>query len=329
MDYGKLLSRSFELTRKYRVLWLFGILLALFGGGGGSSGNLGNVADFGNGRGGTGGIGGAPQLPTWFAQAVVTIIIALACIGIVWIVLAIILRFVSRGALIGLVQEFEANATTPTMGRGFSIGGSRFWQMLGIALTINIPLFIVSLALILLAALPALAAIIPMLGAGRSAGEIGGMLVGAILGSILLFCCVGIFLWVVGLVIRPFYEFFLRECVIQKRGVFDSIREGYRTVRANVGNVAILYILIIGSGIGYGLVMFVVSLILIGIPVAIAIAIGVAAHSAIPAILVGVIIGIPMLLVILFISGLYQTFESTLWTEGYLAILAPKTPGVA
>lgn len=336
MDYGKLLSRSFEVTRKYRALWLFGILLALFGGsgGGGNFGNLGNLGG-GNGRGGTG--GAFPTLPASFWQVVGVIILAVVCIVLIWIVLSIILRFVSRGALIGLVQELEANGTTPAVRHGFSIGGSRFWQLLGIALTINIPLFIVSLALLLLAALPALAAIIPMINAGRSANEIGGMLVGSILGSVLLLCCVGILLWVVALILRPFYEFFVRECVIQKRGVFDSIREGYRIVRANLGNVTVMYILIIGIGIGYSILMFVISLILFGIALAAGVAAGFAASGAagsfaqaiVPAIIVGAIVAIPVLLLILFTSGLYQTFESTLWTEGYLAIIAPKTPGVA
>lgn len=337
MDYGKLLSRSFEITRKYRALWLFGILLALFGGsGGGNFGNLGNFGG-GNGSGGTGGAGDFPQLSAGFGQAIGIIILAVACIVVIWIVLSIILRFVSRGALIGLVQELEANAATPTVRRGFSIGGGRFWQLLGIALTINIPLFIVSLALLVLAALPALAAIIPMINAGRSADEIGGMLVGSILGSVLLLCCVGILLWVVALILRPFYEFFVRECVIQKRGVFDSIREGYRIVRANLGNVAVLYILIIGIGIGYAILMFVIGLVLVGIALAAGVAAGFAgaatagsaSQAIVPGIIVGMIVGIPMLLILLFISGLYQTFESTLWTEGYLAIIAPKTPGVA
>ena len=238
------------------------------------------------------------------------------------------LRFVSRGALIGLVQELEANATTPTVRRGFSIGASRFWQLLGIALTINIPLFIISVALILVAALPVIASIMPMISAGRSFDEIGGVFLGGMFGSILLLCCAGIFLWAVALVIRPFYEFIVRECVVQKRGVLDSIRAGYRVVRANLGNVAVLYVLIVGIGIGYGIAMLVISLFLIGIPVAAAVLVGVAAQSAGPAVIVGLIFGIPMLLVLLFISGLFQAFESTLWTEGYLAITAPKPPGV-
>ena len=31
MDYGKILTHSFEVVRRHRALWLFGILLALFG----------------------------------------------------------------------------------------------------------------------------------------------------------------------------------------------------------------------------------------------------------------------------------------------------------
>ncbi len=328
MDYGKLLTRSFEITRKYRALWLFGILLALFSGGG--SGNFGNLGNFGGGGGnGRGGAGGLPTIPSGVMQMLGVIIVAIACIALIWLILSIIFRFVSRGALIGSVQELEVSATTPTVRRGFSLGASRFWQLLGIALTINVPLFIVSFALILIAALPVIASIMPMISAGQSFAQIGGVFVGGMLGSLLLICCVGILLWIVGLVVTPFYEFFVRECVIQKRGVFDSIRAGYRIVRANVGNVAVLYILIIGIGIGFGIAMLVVSLILIGIPVAIAVAVGIAANSATPAVIVGLVIGIPMLLILLFINGLYRAFESTLWTEGYLAVIASKTPGVA
>ena len=337
MDYGRLLSRSFEITRKYRALWLFGILLAIFGGSGGGSGNFGNFGNFGGGGGSGrgGGNGTLPTIPGPVWEIVAIVIAALVCILIIWIILSIVLRFISRGALIGLVQELEAAGTTPTVRRGFSIGRSRLWQLLGIALTINIPLFIVLIAILLVAALPALSAILPLISAGRSPQQIGGVLVGSILGSVLLLCCAGIFLWIVALVIRPFYEFFMRECVIQKRGVFDSIREGYRQVRANLGNVAILYILIIGISIGYAILMIPIVLVLVGIALGTGIAVGFAAGATagsfspiVPAIIVGAIVAIPVLLVILFISGLYQVFESTLWTEGYLAITAPKAPAV-
>jgi hypothetical protein len=132
-----------------------------------------------------------------------------------------------------------------------------------------------------------------------------------------------LFLVLVQLVLRPFYEFFIRACVIARRGTLDAIREGYRLARANLGNTVILYVLIIAIGIGFGLLMIPVALILIGIPVGIGFAIGAAANSALPGVVAGVIIGIPMVLILLFISGLFQAFESTLWTEGYLAMTAP------
>ena len=42
MDHMKVLRRSFEITWRYRVLWVFGILLALTSGGGGGNGGGGS-----------------------------------------------------------------------------------------------------------------------------------------------------------------------------------------------------------------------------------------------------------------------------------------------
>lgn len=322
MDYGKLLSRSFEITRKYRVLWLFGILLALFGGGSGDGGNFGFPGASGNNpsRGG----GTFPTLPRVDQNLVIAIIAIVACIGLVWFVAGIFFRFVSRGALIGLVQELEADQTDPTIRRGFKIGQERFWSLFGIALVVNIPLAIVSFALVAIAALPFLATFLPALaaGQGRLADRVNGLVIAGAAGSLFLFCCVILFLILVSLVLRPFYEFFVRTCVVEKRGALDSIREGFRIVRANFGNIAILYVLVIAIGIGFGVVMIPVALVLIGIPVVAGIVIYALANSIATGVIIGGIIAIPFFLLLIFISGLYHTFESTLWTEGYLAVTA-------
>ncbi|MCL4488066.1 MAG: hypothetical protein M1570_08055 [Chloroflexi bacterium] len=42
----------------------------------------------------------------------------------------------------------------------------------------------------------------------------------------------------------------------------------------------------------------------------------------------GILFGIPTLIILAFIAGLYQAFESTVWTEGYLAATALPTPAV-
>jgi hypothetical protein len=323
MDYGKILTHSFEITIKHRALWLFGILVALFGGEGGASfGNLGNLGSRNADRGTTGFI---PALPANFWQTAGVIILALLCLFLCLFLLSIIVRFVSRGALIGLVQELEANTTTPTVRRGFSIGGGRFWQLLGIGLTINLPLTFFTIALLLLAALPVLASVIAMINAGRTPEQVGGALAGGILSSVALLCCAVIFLWVVGVVVRPFYEFFQRECVLQKRGVFDSIREGYRLVRANLGKITGLYLLVIGIRMGFSFLMVMAGLFLFAIALAAGVAAGYAAQAIGPGILIGVIVALPVFLVLLFVDGLFHTLESTMWTEGYLAVTPSNT----
>ncbi len=327
MDYGKILVRSFEITRKYRALWLFGVLLALFGGSGSGSFNFPSSGGSG-GRGA--GRGDFPTMPTLSSetwQLITILIAAVVCFALVWLVLSIILRFVSRAALIGLVQELEAHEKTPTVRRGFSIGAEHFWRLLGIALAINIPLMLFSFAVILLAALPLILALMPLISAGRTApSELIAVAVAGSIGSIALICCAALVLIVIGFVIHPFYEFIVRTCVVKKSGVMDSIREGYRIVRANLGNVAVLYILAIGIGIGFGLLMIPIVLILIAIPAGVAILIYWLANSIAGAIVAGAVLGIPALLLLLFISGLYQTFQSAYWTEGYLAATATPSP---
>jgi hypothetical protein len=80
---------------------------------------------------------------------------------------------------------------------------------------------------------------------------------------------------------------------------------------------------VIGIGIGFGILMIPVALILIGIPVGAIAAIGLTSQNWAPAIIGGVCLGIPLILLLIFISGLFQVFVSTLWTEGYLAITHP------
>ncbi len=325
MDLGRIISRSFEITVKNRALWLFGILLALFGG---NAGNIGNSANL---RGGPsrnqglpdGTLPQVPQLPQISTNMVVVIVGIVVCVVLILSLLSIILRFASRGALIGLVQELEANQTRPTVRHGFDIGFDRFWSLLGIALWINIPLFLVSLLLILVAAIPLIASLIPLIQAGRSPQQFAGAAMAGIASSIALLCCVVIFLWIVQLVIQPFYQFFMRASVIGRRGARDSIREGYRLVRANLGNVIFLYVIMIGFAIVFGIVMLVLFFAIFAVVAGIAIAAGLAAQSITPGIVVGLVLGIPALLLALFVGGLYQVFDSTMWTEGYLALSSP------
>lgn len=323
MDYGRIVTRAFEITWKYRALWLFGFLLALMGEGASITPfNYDfNSRDFTNQSIAPGAIPGMPAIP-W--NMIVVGAGVVVCVILIWAVLAIIVRLISRGAVIGLVNELETSQTTPTVRHGFDLGTDHFGPLLGIALWINVPLTIVSLVLLLLGAAPLIASIIAVIQAGRSDSSLVGLGITGLLGSIALLCCVVLLLVIVKFVIYPFYQFFIRACVIGQRSATDSIREGYRLVRANLGSVAILYILTIVLNFAFGVVVLLLGLIFAGIALLPAFAIGMASQSATFGVITGIVIGLVLLLVWLLIFGVYIVFESTIWTEGYLALTAPK-----
>lgn len=317
MDYTKILTRSFEIVRKNRALWLFGILLALVGGGsgGGARFSFPSVPSSNSGRNGATPFT-PPTLPQFDFAAIMPIIAAIGCGVLLLAIVALVLRFVCRGALIGLVDELERNQTTPTIRRGFHIGFSRFWSLLGIAFLVNLPLALFSLLLIGLAALPIIGA---LLASGGKQGLEGITAAGGVT-SLVIFCCVILVLVLLAFVVYPFYEFMQRACVIRNHGAMDSIREGYRIVRGNLGSVVVLYILGIAVGIGFGIVMIPFALVFGAILIGAGFAAYFIANSITTAIIVVAVVAIPIVLILIFLAGLYDALVSTFWTEGYLAV---------
>lgn len=318
MDYGRIIVHSFEITWKYRALWLFGILFALAGGGGGSNVN------YSFGRSDVRGLPGVtlPRMPEFDQRTILEIAAIATCVFLILFALLTILRIISRGALIGLVHELERREIEPRFRPGWDLGTERFVPLLGIALLVNIPLGLISVGLVIMAALPMLGSVMPWIssGGGRIPDQARGIFLTGFFASFGLLCCVGLLLFVLYLAIRPIYEFAVRACVISGMGVVASLGEGYRKVRANVGNVAILYFLIIALGIAFGLLMIPVTLLLIGVPAVLGISALVVTNSLAPAIVVGVILGIPVIILLIVIAGFYQAFENNIWTEGFLAL---------
>ncbi len=322
MDYGKILSRAFAIVLKQRALWLFGILFALAGGN--RSGASINVPSGGGNDRGTGVTPPTlPDVPVPAQETILAIIIAVFCVAMLWGVLMVLLRIVSRGALIGLVNELETTQVAPTVRRGFSIGWERFRSLFGVGLIVNLPIALVSFVLILVALLPMLVSVIPLIASNRLR-EATPLLIAGVAGSVAMLCLAGACLWAVHLLVRPFYEFFVRACVIEKHGAMDSLRQGYRIVRANAKNVAVLYILVIAVGFGFGLVMLPIAAILIAIAFVVGFAAYLATSTVTTGVIAGSVVGLVVLPVLLFLAGLYEVFESSVWTQGYLA--ATKTP---
>ena len=101
MDYGKVLSRAWQITWRWKVLWVFGFLVGL----GRSSSQGGSGSNWVEDRGGR-------QFIERIPPEVVGILIALACVALLIGIALWVLSVIGRGALIGGVQQVEEEGST-------------------------------------------------------------------------------------------------------------------------------------------------------------------------------------------------------------------------
>ena len=311
MDHISILKRAFNITRRYKVLWIFGILLALFGGGG-SAGNF-NINVPGGGRGRAPGRLPPFALPHVDPGAIIGIAVLCCCLLLLFVVAALIVSYLARTALYRLVNEIEETGRCPSWQEGFRLGWSkRALRIFGIDLVIGIPFAIVAILLILLALSPLLMLLV----------ESDAMRVLSVvftIGSVLL--VIGVLI-VAGMVVNLLKRFMHRQAALDDRSVGQSIVLGYQMVRANLKDAAIMWLLMLGVGFGWAIVM---------IPVFLVILLVAGAVGGIPAWLIWqttellwltLLVGIPLFLVVLvpplvFLNGLYLVFQSSVWTLTY------------
>lgn len=310
MDHLHLLKRAFKISWRYRPLWLFGFLLALCGGGGGSGsgGNFGNIPG--------GGPGGGGDVPDVDPIIILILVAAVFLVIIVLSVLATIVRVVSRTALIGMVRQIDKTEAV-TIGAGWRLGWSgKAWRVFLVSLLIDLPIIILAIFLLLSAFSPLL-----LLLTGSDVLKIVGVVVAVLAGlSVLLL------LFLIGLAVAPLRELAWRGVVVHDRGVWDSLRESFGLIRHRFKDVAVVYLLLIGVGIGWGFVTLMVvlpvtlfsGLVAGGIP---ALLVYLLSQSGLGAAVAGLPLGLlVMILIGSFASGLYLVYQSAVWTLAYLKI---------
>lgn len=303
MDYFGILERSFAITRRYRALWVFGFLLALVSVGGGGGNSVQYTFQGGDFQPGQFDI--SPAFGIFAILAAITLAIGLA-------ILATILNYVSRTALIGLVGEIEAGED-PTVRHGFDVGWSRSaFRLFGIDIAIFVPIFLIAITLIFLFVIPFVAI--------ADQGDPGPFVV-------VLLCCLALLiplLIAAGIILSVLKTFFYRQVVLADDGVFDGIRNGYRLVRANLGQVAGIWLIMLVIGLLWGAVNFVIGLVafaFVGGPAALMYALFESGLAAVVGALPFLLVAILLLAVI---NALYTVFTSTVWTLTYLEL--PKRP---
>ncbi|MBN1920310.1 MAG: hypothetical protein JW892_03640 [Anaerolineae bacterium] len=340
MDYIKVIKQAWNTTWNYKALWLFGILIALGsgGGGGGSSGNSGAQFSGGSGEWDFPNTFEIPQIPT---GAIIATVVALCGFILLLTIATVIARYVSETALIRMVDEHEETGEKRTIKEGFRLGWSKgTWKIFLLDLLITLVFGAGFVLLLMLAATPLLAWITKS-DALRAIGTVTA--IGAILLSVLIAIAIGA-------VVNTFLHFIRRAVILEQKGVFEGIREGFAFVKAHLKDVALMWLFMLGINLAVALLMIPVVLLLLvlgaivgGLPGA---AVGalinlLTGNEMLPWIIGGgiglfifvAVVAIPSL----FASGVYKTFESSVWTLTYRELHAleqleaetpPEEPGL-
>ena len=208
MHYTDLIQRAWKITWCYKVLWIFGILLALAGASGGG----------GSGRGGGGSaVPPVPGLQHVNPGQIFAFSAICCCLLIILVVALTILRYVARTALYRGVDQIEATGTGPTWREGFRLGWSkRAFRLWLLDLIVFIPFALVALVLLGLGATPLLLLIID----NPVARGIG------IVGTIGLELLIVALLFIAILVLLALGQFWAREIAIADRNLGEAIIDG-------------------------------------------------------------------------------------------------------
>ena len=286
MDYGRIISRSFEIAWKYKWLWLFGMFAA------GTGFNL--KFEYV--------LGLSPTNP--FSSAGMenidpkTILATYAGLMPIAFLMGLMALF-STASIIDTVNRIERGGSY-SFGSAFSAGVDNFFLMFGLALIFFVSAIAYMIFLVLLIIL--LSAINKILG-----GLAGFFLV---IASMFL-----------GLLVVQILNLSYRVVVMRKCGLFDAISEATKLVKMNIGkNVAAFFIMLV-FGIGFAIITGIFWVIL-NFPID-AIIQAMNLHSYL-AMMAALVIGLPISFIFAGIFGVFGTTFMTLFYIELVEPMAEK-----
>ena len=360
IDIGKILKRAWHTLWNYRVLWIFGILLALTAGAASSGGSNSSwryamnrdnnpppAQDF---------QWDAPTLrefnqwaeqnidpiirnPDKFVSTIIWISVGVFLFILLMSAIAAVIRYVSETAVIRMVDEYEQSGIKLSFKQGWKLGWDRrAWRLFLINLLINLP--VVGLFLVL-----------GLLGWGIYLSVVSGVEWITVTGII---ACIGlafllIFLVSIGMILLNWLRhFFWRVTTLEDLGVREAFKRGFGLVKRNWQSAGLMWLVMFGLGIAYFTASFIIFLVLIPVYVVMAIsgvivalipgliAYGIASLFTVwpLALIIGVIFALPFFLTVTFsplalIGGWVHVFTSSTWTLTYREIKAMDHPETA
>ncbi|MFC2037247.1 hypothetical protein ACFLYD_04640 [Chloroflexota bacterium] len=310
MDYGKVLTRAWEITWRWKILWILGFLAALGngggGGGGGSSSYTSSSNDWGHSF-------YEPHIPPGLVAA----IIGVACLAIIIGIAIWVVSVIARGGLIAGVQQVEEEGHT-SFGLAWRAGARRFWTLFGLGILAAIPL-------IILAVVGIIVLVIMFVGSGfafTSSDAAGAM---GIVTSILcgaVFCCGIVIVTIILQQIRIYAE---RAAILEDLGWIEAFTRGWNVLKANLGPTLIFWLIFFAIGIAF-FVAIAVVLAATALPF-----IALVANIDLGLWLLAPICcgGLVFVIVAALISAIVQTFTSATWTLAYRDMIGLAGPPAA
>jgi len=307
MDYGKVLGRAWEITWRWKVLWILGFLASLGsggGGGGGSNAYTGNGGDFNIDK-WTQGIPPGDFLPA--VSGIIGIIIAVVCVLFIIFIALWVVSVIARGGLIAGVQQVEDEGST-TFRTAWVAGRKKFWTLFGLGVLAAIPMIILIFAGIILLGL-GIAAAVGAMDISETAGIAGIVMISLLCGGFL--CCGMIILGIVLEQIRVYGE---RAAILEDLGWINAFKRGWQVLKENLGPTIIFWLIFLAIGI----VIFVISFAIIAALAApflllLLPSVDPGTWLIVPACFAGLV----MVIVFALIKSVVTTFSSATWTLAY------------
>lgn len=303
MSYGKIIGRAWEITWRWKFLWVFGFLVSL-GQGGSRGGNRFNWVEERRGY--------APFPQIDIPPEIVGLLIALACVGLIVGIALWVLSVIGRGALIGGVQQVEEEGAT-SLGQAWRVGVSRFWTLFGIGVLTGLPILIMVLAIIAAFAGPLVADVAISGGNEPRAGVVFALLCGVPL------CCLTV---VAAIVLSQIKVYAGRAAVLEGLGWIEAVKQGWQVLKENLAPTVVFWLIFFGIGLAL-LVVVGGPVLLLSLPF-----VGIMANAEPGLWMAGPIICGGLLAAIIWavVGSVVETFTSATWTLAYREMTGLVSP---
>lgn len=367
LDIKKILKRSWHILWNYRTLWIFGFILALALGSNGG-GNGGGSSSSGNDRNNPQSNQPAPDDWNWedlqgatpreklndaLRQAVekiqavqaahpvefqmgINLAVTLLIMILILSLIVAVLRYVAETATIRMVDEYEQSGVKVGFRQGWKYGWSRSaWHLFLVNFLVNLPRLFLVVVLGLMGWWIVSAAL-----SGVKTALVTSLIAG--IGIIFLVGFLTILLMVVLYVVR---DLAWRMIVIEGAGVKAALSGAWAMVRRQWKNVGLMWLVMIGIQIAWGLAFFILFIPLLMVSVFTALGglltailpalltAGVASLLAVPGYwpwAFALLIGLPFFAFVAFspialVSGWALIYQSNVWTLTYRELKALET----